>query len=118
MVLMVVFKGVYRCVMVALVGKLREFYGCVTVVHLKHALVHRIWTTHFSILIRSSPISRSFIHSKLDGLWNVRCYKYFGNDLIFLAWWVCCSLFCIRDFETFGFLDEVSLDEIRCIVFR
>ena len=63
------------------------------------------------------PIPRSFIRSKLDGLWNVRCHKYFGNDLIFLAWSVCCSLFHIRDFETFGFLDEVSLDEMRCIVF-
>ena len=51
----VVFKGVYGCVTVTLVRKLREFYGCVTVVHLKHALVRRIWTTHFSILIRSPP---------------------------------------------------------------
>lgn len=51
----VVFKGVYGCVTVTLVRKLREFYGCVTVVHLKHALVHRIWMTHFSILIRSPP---------------------------------------------------------------
>jgi hypothetical protein len=63
------------------------------------------------------PIPRSFIHSRLDDLWNVRCPKYFGNDLIFLAWWVCCSLFHIRDFETFGFLDKVSLDEMRCMVF-
>ena len=63
------------------------------------------------------PIPRSFICSRLDGLWNVKCHKYFGNDLIFLAWWVCCFLFRIRDFETFGFLDEVSLDEMRCMVF-
>jgi hypothetical protein len=52
---MVVFKGVYGCVTVALVRKLREFYDCVTVVHLRHTLVRRIWTTHFSILIRSPP---------------------------------------------------------------
>ena len=51
----VVFKGVYVCVTVTLVRKLREFYGCVTVVHLRHTLVRRIWTTHFSILIRSPP---------------------------------------------------------------
>jgi hypothetical protein len=63
------------------------------------------------------PIPRLFIRFRLDGLWNVRCHKYFGNDLIFLAWWVCCSLFHIRDFETFGLLDGVSLDEMRCIVF-
>jgi hypothetical protein len=63
------------------------------------------------------PIPRSFICSRLDGLWNVRCRKYFGNDLIFLTWWVCNSLFRIRDFETFGSLDKVSLDEMRCMVF-
>jgi hypothetical protein len=51
----VIFKGVYVCVTVTLVRKLREFYGCVTVVHLRHTLVRRIWTTHFSILIRSPP---------------------------------------------------------------
>ena len=51
----VVFKGVYVCVTVTLVRKLREFYGCVTVVHVRHVLVCRIWTTHFSILIRSPP---------------------------------------------------------------
>jgi hypothetical protein len=51
----VIFKGVYGCVTVTLVRKLREFYGCVTVVHLKHTLVRRILTTHFSILIRSPP---------------------------------------------------------------
>ena len=49
--LTVVFKGVYECVTVALVRKLREFYNCVTAVHLNHTLVRRIWTTHFSILI-------------------------------------------------------------------
>ena len=49
----VVFKGVYVCVTVTLVRKLREFYGCVMVVHLGHTLVCRIWTTHFSILIKS-----------------------------------------------------------------
>ena len=50
----IVFKRVYGCVTVALVRKLRESYGCVTVIHLRHTLVRRIWTTHFSILIRSS----------------------------------------------------------------
>jgi hypothetical protein len=49
----VIFKGVYGCLTVALVRKLSEFYGCVTVVHLRHTLVRRIWTTHFSILIRN-----------------------------------------------------------------
>jgi hypothetical protein len=48
----VVFKRVYGCVTITLVRKLREFYGYVTVVHLRHALVRRIWTTHFSILIK------------------------------------------------------------------
>ena len=47
----VVFKGVYGCVTVALVRKLPEFYGCVTVIYLIHALVYRIWMPHFSILI-------------------------------------------------------------------
>ena len=47
----VVFKRVYGYVTVTLVKKLREFYGCVMVVHLRHVLVHRIWMTHFSILI-------------------------------------------------------------------
>ena len=51
----VIFRGVYECVTVALMRKLREFYACIMVVHLRHALVHRIWTTHFSILIRSPP---------------------------------------------------------------
>ena len=63
------------------------------------------------------PIPRSFIRSRLDGLWNVRCHEYFRNNLIFLTWWVCYSLFRIRDFETFGSLDEVSLDKTRCMVF-
>ena len=49
----VAFRRVYGCVTVALMRKLREFYGCVIVVHLRHVLVRRIWTTHFSILIRS-----------------------------------------------------------------
>ena len=62
-------------------------------------------------------IPRSFIRFRLEGLQNVRCHEYFGNDLIFLAWWVCCSLCHIRDFETFGFLDEVYLDEMRRTVF-
>jgi hypothetical protein len=56
---MVVFGGVYECVTVALVSKLREFYGCVTVVHLRHALVRHIWTTHFSIHINDHPIKSS-----------------------------------------------------------
>ena len=47
----VVFRGFYGCVTVVF----RGFYGCVTVVHLRHILVRRIWTTHFSILIRSPP---------------------------------------------------------------
>ena len=47
----VVFKEVYGCVTVTLVRKLREFYGYITVVHLRHASVRHIWTTHFSILI-------------------------------------------------------------------
>ena len=51
----IVFKGVYGCVTVALVRKLREFYGSVTVFHLRHVLLRRIWTTHFSIFIRSPP---------------------------------------------------------------
>jgi hypothetical protein len=51
----VVFRGVYEFVTVALVRKLMEFYRCVTVVHLRHALVRHIWTTHFSIHIRSPP---------------------------------------------------------------
>ena len=47
----VAFKEVYGYVTVTLVKKLREFYGYVMVIHLRHVLVYRIWTTHFSILI-------------------------------------------------------------------
>ena len=72
----------------------------------------------FFYTYQKPPIPRSFIHSRLDGLWSVRCHKYFGNELIFLAWWVCCSLFHNRDFETFGLLDKVSLDDMRCIVYE
>lgn len=84
-------------------NEIRGVYGCVTVVCLRHILIRCIWTTQIFLYPSETPHSK-VIYSIQVGRPS-KCqvpYECFGNDLLFLAWWVCCSLPYPRDFETFG----------------